>query len=111
MHVIATKTFARNLRLAIPLSVAVAAALTIIGLMRYEPNISPIPEILKGGRGYPLIYITNTYRSLFPDVATGYSMIVSNLIIDFLIWLTVAFVLVVALWALLIIRRGSPQSM
>lgn len=105
-HGIAIRSLRGHLRAVIGISIVASAALTAISLLRYEQNISLIPEVLTSARGFPFVFLTDTYFSFFRGYPSNeYSLIISNLIYDYLVWFCVSLISVASLWVLS--RRGK----
>lgn len=74
-------------------SIIGSIGLTLLGLLNYSPNISPLLWLAQSARGYPFHFLINTYWTLMPMSAPlGYHIIIPALLADLLVWLLVSFV-------------------
>ncbi len=94
MHAIVIKEWLKKSRFILIFSFLSSLALTALSLLRFQQNVSPIPEITQSGRGYPLIFLINTTHSLF-ETPLGLSVIFLNLVVDVVAWALIAFSVIV----------------
>lgn len=96
MHAIAIKKWLKESKFILIVSILISFAVTSLSLLRVQQNMSPIPEIIRNGRGYPLIFLINTTRSLF-GTHLGISVNTLNLSIDVMVWTLIAFITIITM--------------
>lgn len=106
MDDIVIKEWFKKSKIVLMISLLSSLFITALSLLRLQQGISPVPEIIQSGRGYPLIFLVDTTRSLL-GTPLGLSVIPFNLLVDIMVWALIAFIIIVTIRIALLLQSRN----